>query len=179
MAPLFRPVLLAASALAFFLSGITSATGLADAASIGGGNSAAPRVAARASNAEVTWEKKILKITNKHRAKAGCKPLKLNTSLRKAARKHSTLMARERTLSHQLPGEAALGKRITKAGYRNWRSVGENVAFGYSTPGNMMAAWMASPGHRRNILTCKYKHLGVGVTVRNGVPWATQDFGRK
>ncbi|MFS3127595.1 CAP domain-containing protein [Nocardioides sp. Bht2] len=179
MPPLVRPAVIAASVLFLALAGIAPATSMDTGATAGNPPASTTRVAAKVSTAEATWEKKILTITNKHRAKAGCKALKLNTSLRKAARKHSDLMARAKTLSHQLPGEASLGKRITRAGYRNWRSVGENVAFGYPTPANMMAAWMASPGHRKNILTCKYRHLGVGVTVKNGVPWATQDFGRK
>lgn len=136
-------------------------------------------VAAKVGLSEAIWERRILTLTNKRRAKAGCKPLKLSTTLRKAARKHSDLMAKHNTLSHQLPGEPSLGTRITQAGYRNWRGVGENVAYGYLTPADTMAAWMASPGHRANIVNCKYKHLGVGVTIKGLVPWSTQDFGRK
>lgn len=176
-----RKPALAAAVLLIALG--TTAPALGDGAPRQAGDALAPAarvaVAAKVSASEASFEKKILSLTNKRRAKAGCGALKLHTSLRKAARKHSALMAKHQTLSHQLPGEASLGKRITKAGYRNWRAVAENVAYGYPTPGDMMAAWMASPGHRKNILTCRYKHLGVGVTLRNGVPWATQDFGRK
>ena len=125
------------------------------------------------------WERRVLKLTNQKRKKHGCKRLRANSKLRKAARRHSKKMARARTLSHRLPGEAALGKRITRAGYRNWRMVGENVAYGYSSPKKMVRAWMQSAGHRKNILRCSYRHLGVGVVKRGGTPWATQDFGRK
>lgn len=125
------------------------------------------------------WQKRILKQTNKHRKKHGCKKLKNNKKLRKAARKHSKRMAKSRTLSHQLPGEPPLGTRITRAGYRNWRGVAENIAYGYGSPKAMVKAWMKSPGHRKNILNCRYRHLGVGVILKGGVPWATQNFGHK
>lgn len=137
-----------------------------------------PAVAAKRL-APTAWEKKILKLTNKQRVKHSCRPLKQNGKLRKAAVKHSKLMAAADTLSHQLPGEASLGNRITAAGYRNWRGVAENIAYGYPTPKSMVTAWMNSPGHRRNILNCTYRDLGVGVKLKDGIPWATQDFGRK
>lgn len=142
---------------------------------------AANRLAARAavSLKPAAWQKRILKQTNKHRAKHGCKKLKAPKKLRKAARKHSKRMAKAGRLSHQLPGEPPLGTRITRAGYRNWRGVAENIAYGYATPRAMVKAWMKSPGHRKNILTCRYRHLGVGVVLKRGVPWATQNFGHK
>lgn len=135
--------------------------------------------AAKVSAGEAKWERKILTLTNRKRAAHDCKPLTLQKNLRKAARKHSDKMAAANTLSHQLPGEPSLGTRITRAGYTNWRAVAENVAYGYPSPASMMKAWMNSPGHRKNILNCSYRHLGVGVTVKSGVPWATQNFGRK
>lgn len=124
-------------------------------------------------------EARVLKLTNIERKKRGCKPLKTNKNLRKAARKHSKKMARANKMSHQLPGEKTLGKRITAAGYKNWRMVGENVAYGYPSAKSVVTAWMNSPGHRRNILNCSYRHLGVGVVNSNGVYWYTQNFGRK
>lgn len=140
-----------------------------------------PGQAARAASSlkPAAWQKRILKQTNKHRKKHGCRKLKANKKLRKAARRHSKRMARAGTLSHQLPGEAPLGKRITRAGYRNWRGVAENIAYGYATPKSMVRAWMNSSGHRKNILNCRYRHLGVGVVLKGGVPWATQNFGHK
>lgn len=126
-----------------------------------------------------TWEKRILKHTNKHRQRHGCRALKANNKLRKAARKHTRKMAAANELSHQLRGEASLGRRITQAGYRNWRGLAENIAYGHASPKSMVRAWMNSPSHRRNILNCRYRHLGVGVVIKRDVPWATQDFGHK
>lgn len=65
------------------------------------------------------------------------------------------------------------------AGYRSWRKVAENIAVGYATPASVVKAWISSPGHRRNILDCSLRHIGVGVVLRGLVLWWTQDFGRR
>lgn len=144
-----------------------------------GSTTALDRAPAAARLAPKKWEKRVLKLTNKQRKKHDCRTLKMKKPLRKAARKHSKRMAAAGNLSHQLPGEPGLGNRVTAAGYRNWRGVAENIAYGYPTPKSMVKAWMDSPGHRQNILNCDYRHLGVGVTLEGGTPWATQDFGHK
>jgi uncharacterized protein YkwD len=53
----------------------------------------------------------------------------------------------------------------------------ENIAQGQATPAAVMADWMASAGHRANILDCDLTTLGVGVAYGPGGPWWTQDFG--
>lgn len=71
--------------------------------------------------------------------------------------------------------------RISAAGYV-WRSAGENIATGYSTPRTVVRAWMASPGHCRNILNPTYRNVGTGISPRPVRGWATgmgtwtQDF---
>jgi uncharacterized protein YkwD len=71
--------------------------------------------------------------------------------------------------------------RISAAGYV-WRSAGENIATGYSTPRAVVRAWMASTGHCQNILNPTYRNIGTGVSVRvvkgfaTGVGTWTQDF---
>ncbi|MDP3890782.1 CAP domain-containing protein [Nocardioides sp.] len=133
--------------------------------------------AARAGRASA--EKRVVRLTNKRRANHGCKPLKVRKPLRRAARRHSARMAEAGVMSHQLPGEPPLGKRVTAAGYTNWTMVGENIAFGYTSPRALVRAWMRSPSHRAQILTCRYRHIGVGRAHGNGTVWWTQVFGRK
>lgn len=116
----------------------------------------------------------ILKLVNSERSKAGCSPLKLNAKLTKAAQDHSKDMAAHRNMSHTGSDGSDPGQRITRAGY-NWSAYGENVAYGYSSPASVMKAWMDSPGHKRNILDCSFKELGVGL-AQPGDYW-TQDFG--
>ena len=43
-----------------------------------------------------------------------------------------------------------------------YRSAGENIARGQTTPKKVVDAWMNSSGHRANILNASYTHIGVG-----------------
>ncbi|MEW2619279.1 CAP domain-containing protein [Streptomyces sp. NPDC048106] len=116
----------------------------------------------------------IVQLVNAERAKAGCQPLTLNAKLTKAAQDHSADMAAHQNMSHTGSDGSDPGTRITAAGY-TWSAYGENVAYGYSTAGEVMAGWMASPGHRANILDCGFQEIGVGL-AQPGSYW-TQDFG--
>jgi uncharacterized protein YkwD len=64
-------------------------------------------------------------------------------------------------------------------GYTGWSALGENIAGGYPTADAVVAGWMASPGHRANILSPRFTEMGVGrVTAAGtyGTYWA-QEFG--
>jgi uncharacterized protein YkwD len=117
---------------------------------------------------------RIVALVNSERSKAGCSALTLNAQLTKAAQAHSADMASHKNMSHTGSDGSDPGERITRAGY-NWSSYGENVAYGYSTPEQVMAGWMSSPGHKHNILNCGFKEIGVGL-AQPGNYW-TQDFG--
>ncbi|MFE2520743.1 CAP domain-containing protein [Streptomyces mirabilis] len=117
---------------------------------------------------------RVVALVNSERGKVGCSPLTLNAKLSKAAQDHSADMASHQNMSHTGSDGSDPGQRITTAGY-TWSAYGENVAFGYSTPEQVMAGWMSSPGHKRNILDCGFKEIGVGL-AQPGSYW-TQDFG--
>ncbi|MFD8005413.1 CAP domain-containing protein [Streptomyces mirabilis] len=117
---------------------------------------------------------RVLALVNSERGKVGCSPLTLNAKLSKAAQDHSADMASHQNMSHTGSDGSDPGQRITTAGY-TWSAYGENVAFGYSTPEEVMAGWMSSAGHKRNILDCGFKEIGVGL-AQPGSYW-TQDFG--
>ncbi|MEW2416506.1 CAP domain-containing protein [Streptomyces sp. NPDC046866] len=116
----------------------------------------------------------VLALVNKERAAVGCPAVTLNPQLTRAAQDHSVDMAGHATMSHTGSDGSDPGQRISAAGYA-WSSYGENVAYGYSTPEQVMEGWMNSPGHRRNILDCSYKEIGIGLAQPNSY-W-TQDFG--
>ncbi|MFD3539174.1 CAP domain-containing protein [Streptomyces sp. NPDC058662] len=116
----------------------------------------------------------VLALVNKERAAVGCSALTVNAKLTKAAQDHSADMAAHGTMSHTGSDGSDAGARITRAGYE-WRTYGENVAYGYSTPAKVMEGWMNSPGHKRNILDCSYKEIGIGL-AQPGHYW-TQNFG--
>lgn len=117
---------------------------------------------------------RVLALVNSERDKAGCGPLTTNAKLTKAAQDHSQDMADHKNMSHTGSDGSSMSDRLARAGY-SFRSAGENVAAGYGTPESVMAGWMASPGHKANILNCGFKELGVGL-AQPGNYW-TQDFG--
>lgn len=116
---------------------------------------------------------RVVELVNAERKKAGCSPLTVNAKLTKAAQDHSADMAQHKNMSHTGSDGSEAGDRITRAGY-NWSTYGENVAEGYDTAERVMEGWMSSSGHKRNILNCSFKEIGVGL-AQPGNYW-TQDF---
>lgn len=116
----------------------------------------------------------VLALVNKERAAVGCPVLTVNEKLAKAAQDHSEDMAAHSNMSHTGSDGSDPGQRITRAGYE-WRTYAENVAYGYPTAAQVMEGWMNSPGHKRNILDCGLKEIGIGL-AQPGQYW-TQDFG--
>lgn len=110
------------------------------------------------------FDQKIVQLVNEERANAGLNPLSLDSQLDQAANLHTDEMVQADKMSHQLPGEAGLGDRVSDSGY-DWNSLAENIAAGSATPEEVMYGdwgWMNSSGHRENILNRDFTHLGVG-----------------
>jgi uncharacterized protein YkwD len=134
-------------------------------------------------------------LINRERALRGERPLRPNARLRRAAQAHTDSMAFGDYFEHVGgggPGGGTPLARMRGAGYisssRVGYEVGENIAWGtrgLATPRAIVAAWMASPGHRANILDRHYRETGIGVSphpptsLAHGQPGAsyTQDFG--
>jgi uncharacterized protein YkwD len=115
----------------------------------------------------------VVAATNAERAAAGCDPLKVDGRLNTAAQRHSADMASRQTMSHTGGNGSSFDERIEAAGYP--RPAAENIAYGQDSAASVVAAWMDSEGHRRNILNCSYTAIGVGYDPR-GDYW-TQNFG--
>ena len=136
---------------------------------------------------ESAWASTVLAQLNSERAQNGLAPLVANGTLTGTAHAHNLQMAQTNTMSHQLPGEATLGGRISAAGY-NWRAVGENV--GWTTNRSQAGAmsietqmYNETPpddGHRLNILSTAFTQVGIDVIVDSatGRLWLTEDFGQ-
>ena len=104
--------------------------------------------------------------------------LSINGSLTSAAQAHANDQAARDTMSHTGSDGSNAGTRIQRTGYpvRNW---GENVAAGYSTPDAVVAAWMASPGHRANIVSGSFTQIGVAVAyAADGTAYWAMELGR-
>lgn len=85
--------------------------------------------------------------------------LRLNDKLTKTAIKHATWM-NESNMSHVGLGGTSVADRVKVEGYRP-KTIGENIACGYTSISSVMSGWMASTsGHRRNILCRTYIDAG-------------------
>lgn len=114
-------------------------------------------------------------LVNAERAARGLAPMTYDTKLELAAQRHSDDQARSERMSHTGSDGSTMVQRIDRVGFA-WRSAAENVAYGYGTPAAVMAGWMNSDGHRRNILSSN-THIGVGLAYgANGRPYWTQVF---
>jgi len=116
-----------------------------------------------------TKERQIFELVNAARVQHGLKPYIWDERLAAVARSHSRDMLNNNFFSHISPTTGDPGARLSAAGI-NWRTCGENLAMQtlpLDTP--WMAAqaifegWMDSPGHRANILSDRFTHLGVGI----------------
>jgi uncharacterized protein YkwD len=133
--------------------------------------------ASAALTAPQTLETQIVGYTNWQRKAHGCKtPLRVDNRLTLAARGHSYYLARTGKFSHTGYAGSSFGFRIRYKGYT--APMSENIARGYPTASKVIYAWLASPGHRRNLLDCRAKAVGVGVVYNSrGQAYYTQDFG--
>ncbi|MEV6487149.1 CAP domain-containing protein [Actinoplanes sp. NPDC051633] len=114
--------------------------------------------------------------TNEAREKAGCPPLRADTELIVASIRQSRYMAVTRNFGHAGPGGSTFVTRARQAGYQ--QPAGENIAWGFRDPADVMQAWLASPAHRANILNCDARSIGAGVRLaEDGTPYYTQVFG--
>ncbi len=118
-----------------------------------------------------------MSLTNAERAKQGCKPLRIDSRLVVAARKHSADMAAKNYFDHTSRNGDSAWKRMEDASYSSPGA--ENIAKGYPTAAAVVKGWMNSPGHRANILNCGLRAIGVGMASGPGGPLWTQDFGWK
>lgn len=115
----------------------------------------------------------VLSLVNAERAKANLSPLTLDPTVQRAAQ----LRAQEivRSFSHTRPNGSSFSSALTEVGAA-YRGAGENIAYGQSTPQEVMYAWMNSPGHRANILSKNFTTIGIGYTLVNGTPYWAQLF---
>ncbi|MFJ4565786.1 CAP domain-containing protein [Streptomyces caelestis] len=117
----------------------------------------------------------VVAVVNRHRAQAGCGPVRLWPALNRAARRHSADMARGQRLSHTGTDGSSPAARMRAAGYHP-RLSAEIIVAGAGTPEAAVRRRMDSAPHRAIVLTCRYKHTGVGVAGGFGGPWWTLDL---
>lgn len=119
----------------------------------------APRVLGYAANIPPS---EVIRLTNEKRVQAGLSPLKENASLSQAAQTKAADMIAKDYWAHVAPDGTQPWKFFTDSGYK-YRFAGENLARDFSAPNAAVEAWMASPSHKENLLSPKYKEIGVAV----------------
>lgn len=125
-------------------------------------------------------QKVIIELTNKEREKQGLPPLKENEALDKAAGLKAQNMIAENYWAHFAPSGKTPWDFILGSGYK-FTFAGENLAKNFYSSNEVVAAWMASPTHRDNLLNNKYQDIGIAVVdgVLNGqkTTLIVQEFG--
>lgn len=119
-------------------------------------------------------EVEAMRVINQVRASQRLGPLKLDKKLVKAARKHSVLMAKKGRIAHAFGPRTRFKRRMKRSGY-DMRHAAENVSAGYQSVDRVVAGWMKSEGHRKNLLNKDAVHMGIAVArnpnTRYGTYW--------
>jgi uncharacterized protein YkwD len=127
-------------------------------------------------------EAALVEMTNDIRRRNGLPVLLKDGICRDAARGHSADMLNRNYFSHTDPEGRTLKERLPanlatrQWGENIWTGSGYDPRQGHQLAQMIMVGWMNSPGHRENILTPGYTHLGVGVMGNNQEVKATQVF---
>jgi len=103
-------------------------------------------------------EEQIVALTNAERGRYGLPAMVIDPQLLGSARQHAAWMTNARSMTHTR------------------QSVAENIAMGQSSPQEALRSWMASSGHRANILNPAHRRIGVAayVTPEGTIYWCQQ-----
>ena len=104
-------------------------------------------------------ERTLLVAVNDVRAAHNLRPLQIDATLVRAARDYSATLIRRNVLTH-----GAMGLRLARYG-ASGPLYGENLAWGKgdrATAQGIVRGWLASPGHRANLLRPGWTRIGIG-----------------
>ena len=117
----------------------------------------------------------LLTQINSFRAAHGLARLRISGGLTTAANAHSTQMARLGFFSHNSANGQSFSRRIARTysmrGFHSW-SVGENLVWGGPDIDAVRAlkAWLSSPPHRANLLTGRWREVGLAAVHSTSAP---------
>ena len=124
----------------------------------------------------------ILIFTNEARVTAHVSKLVVDKKLSQAAQAKVEDMTKQNYFGHVSPTNKTVTDFIKSSGYRYVRA-GENLAGQYTKADTLMKAWLASPGHRQNLLASTYTDTGIGIAygeIEGKTGWfVVQIFGSK
>jgi len=137
----------------------------------------APEQKATPSGTEISaFEAKVIDLTNEQRRKNGLPNLQPDTALSNVAQEKSNDMQAKNYFSHTSPTYGSPFDMMRDFGV-SYSTAGENIAMGQRSAEEVVNAWMNSEGHRKNILSPNYTHIGVGHTTQ-GNYWTQMFIGK-
>ena len=115
----------------------------------------------------------VYEITNNYRSLVGVPSLTLDSFLVEAA----NIRAKELSdsFSHTRPNGSSCFTVLSELGI-SYGTAGENIAAGYSSSQSVMEGWRSSSGHYQNIISSKFKKIGIGVNIINNQYYWVQIF---
>ena len=113
-----------------------------------------------------SFEREVVRLVNAERRKNGLSELKYNWQLSRVARYKSEDMRDKGYFSHTSPTYGTPYQMMRSFGI-SYRTAGENIAKGETSPEAVVKGWMNSSGHRANILNPSFTEIGVGFASGN------------
>ena len=125
----------------------------------------APALAWEGNAFDASSEAELIALTNRSRANAGLKALKVDAALTSIARWRSQDMIQNDYFSHSIPGYGKVFTKLDDTGYC-YKLAGENIGWNTYPDGEATGAihqmFMDSGGHRANILGASWDAVGIG-----------------
>lgn len=139
---------------------------------------------ARAQDHNPDFVQKVVDLTNAQRRANGLPELRVSGFLAQSAGSHADDMEKRNYFQHNSPEGLTPRDRMLGMGYDPNTFTGENIYNGFgsdsfTSPDAAVTWWMASPGHRANILKAEYTEIGIGLAINpaNGKHIYVQNFG--
>lgn len=116
---------------------------------------------------------------NAERKTAKVAALQADPALNRIASAKAEDMAKYGELSHTSQSYGTVEEMLKKFDYK-WKAYGENIAAGFNTAKGVTDAWMASSGHKENLLSSTFTHMGAGTaTAKDGTIYWVNLFSKK
>lgn len=124
------------------------------------------------------FQNEVVSLVNQERTSRGLGALSVDSALTKTATLKSQDMAKNNYFDHTSPTYGSPFDMMKQFGI-TYRTAGENIAAGQTSPAQVMDGWMNSEGHRANILNSSFTKIGVGVAQNAGgrYYWTQQFIG--
>ena len=106
------------------------------------------------------YEQSCIALLNNARVINGLKPLILHNGLSELAMGHVIYLSSNKLINHN-----NYGVRLYTSRDMGFKTLSENVAYGYTNIDSLISAWLKSGGHRDNLLNVVHTHHGFAIGI--------------